>query len=81
MSSGETVRSSGADSAFRDAGTINMSLQPERFSGEVAAVFLAKGEGETQVVAQDSKLSDAKAAARMKKSWGEALDRLKELIE
>jgi hypothetical protein len=32
-------------------------------------------------VAQHSKLPDAKAAARMKKYWGEALDKLKETLE
>jgi uncharacterized protein YndB with AHSA1/START domain len=47
----------------------------------VAAAFMAKGENKTQVVAQHSKLSDAKVAAKMKKFWAEALDRLKETIE
>jgi uncharacterized protein YndB with AHSA1/START domain len=47
----------------------------------VAVGFLAKGSAKCQVVAQHSKLADAKAAAKMKKFWGEALDGLKELIE
>ena len=47
----------------------------------VAAAFLSKGPGKSQVVAQHGKLPDAKAAAKMKKFWGEALDRLKEAIE
>lgn len=47
----------------------------------VAAAFLSKGSGKCQVVAQHSKLTDSKAAAKMKKFWGEALDRLKEVIE
>ncbi|HEY6047129.1 MAG TPA: SRPBCC domain-containing protein [Pyrinomonadaceae bacterium] len=47
----------------------------------VAAAFLSKSAGKCQVVAQHSKLADAKAAAKMKKFWGEALDRLKELVE
>jgi uncharacterized protein YndB with AHSA1/START domain len=47
----------------------------------VAAAFTAKGDGKTQVVAQHSKLSDAKAAAKMKKFWAEAFDRLKKSIE
>ncbi len=34
-----------------------------------------------QVVAQHAKLKDAKAGAKMKKYWGEALDRLKKEIE
>ena len=46
----------------------------------VTAAFAAKGE-KTQVVAQHSKLADAKAAAKMKKFWSEALERLKETIE
>ena len=47
----------------------------------VAAAFLAKGDGKTQVVAQHSKLPNSRSAAKMKKFWGEALDRLKETIE
>lgn len=47
----------------------------------VAAAFLAKGNDKTQVVAQHNKLPNAKAAAKMKEFWGEALDALKELIE
>lgn len=47
----------------------------------VAAAFLSKGPDKTQVVAQHSKLPDAKAAAKMKKFWGEALDHLQEVLE
>ncbi len=47
----------------------------------VAAAFLAKDSGKCQVVAQHMKLPDAKAAAKMKKFWGEALDRLKASLE
>lgn len=47
----------------------------------VAAAFVEKGSGKTQVVAQHNKLPDAKAAAKMKKFWAEALDKLKEAIE
>lgn len=63
--------------------TTNKSLRLNWEDGKtiVATAFLAKGDGKTQVVAQHSKLPDAKAAARMKKFWGEALDALKELIE
>lgn len=42
--------------------------------------FYPKGE-KSQVVAQHGKLPDAKAAAKMKKFWAEALDALKDLIE
>lgn len=63
--------------------TANKSLRLNWEDGKtiVAAAFLAKGDGKTQVVAQHHKLPDAKAAARMKKFWTEALDRLKGLIE
>ena len=47
----------------------------------VAVAFLAKDSGKCQVVAQHMKLPDAKAAAKMKKFWANALDALKELIE
>ena len=47
----------------------------------VAAAFVPKDPGKCQVVAQHSKLADAKAAAKMKKFWGAALDRLKETLE
>jgi uncharacterized protein YndB with AHSA1/START domain len=47
----------------------------------VAAAFLPKDSGKCQVVAQHMKLPDAKAAAKMKKFWGEALDRLKASLE
>jgi len=47
----------------------------------VAAAFAPKGTGKCQVVAQHSKLTNAKAAAKMKKFWGEALDQLKASLE
>jgi hypothetical protein len=47
----------------------------------LAVAFLAKGAEKSQVVAQHSKLPDAKAAAQMKKYWSTALDRLKELLK
>ncbi len=40
--------------------------------------FYPKGDGKSQVVVQHSKLPDAKAAARMKTFWSQALDRLRE---
>jgi uncharacterized protein YndB with AHSA1/START domain len=48
---------------------------------DVVAAFYPKGEGKCQVVAQHAKLPDAKAAAKMKTFWGEALGRLKESLE
>lgn len=73
LSAGVTIRKA----------TTNKSLRLNWEDGKtiVAAAFLAKGDDKTQVVAQHSKLPDAKAAAKMKKFWGEALDALKELIE
>ena len=47
----------------------------------VAVAFYPKGAGKCQVVAQHGKLKDAKAGAKMKKYWGDALERLKEAIE
>jgi uncharacterized protein YndB with AHSA1/START domain len=47
----------------------------------VAASFLAKAKNKTQVVAQHSKLPNASAAAKMKKFWSEALERMKALTE
>lgn len=43
--------------------------------------FYPKGDGKSQVVVQHSKLPDAKAAAKMKTFWGQALDRLREVLE
>jgi len=47
----------------------------------LAIAFSAKGDNKSQVVVQHSKLPDAKSAARMKTYWGQALDRLRELLE
>jgi len=47
---------------------------------DLVVAFYPKGE-KSQVVAQHAKLKDAKSAARMKKFWGEALDRLKDSLE
>jgi uncharacterized protein YndB with AHSA1/START domain len=43
--------------------------------------FLPKGDDKSQVVVQHSKLPDAKASARMKTFWREALDRLRATLE
>jgi len=42
--------------------------------------FYPKGDGKSQVVVQHSKLPDAKAAAKMKTFWGQALERLRESL-
>lgn len=42
--------------------------------------FYAKGDDKSQVVVQHSKLADAKAAAKMKTFWSEALDRLRNAL-
>jgi uncharacterized protein YndB with AHSA1/START domain len=47
----------------------------------LAIGFYSKGDNKSQVAAQHSKLADAKAAARMKKYWAEALDRLRASLE
>lgn len=63
--------------------TANKTLRISWEDGKtlVAAAFLPKDPGKCQVVAQHMKLPDAKAAAKMKKFWGEALDRLKAALE
>ena len=43
--------------------------------------FLPKSEVTSQIVVQHGKLPDSKAAAKMKKYWAEALDRLRALLE
>lgn len=48
---------------------------------DVVAGFYPKSEGKCQVVAQHGKLKDAKAAAKMKEFWADALGRLKNLLE
>ena len=62
--------------------TPNKSLRITWEDGKtsVAVGFLAKGD-KSQVVAQHSKLPDAKSAAKMKKFWAEALERMKSLLE
>lgn len=47
----------------------------------LAITFLSKGDNKSQVVVQHSKLPNAKSAATMKKFWGEALDRLRGVVE
>ena len=71
-----------ADLTIRKA-TANKTLRITWEDGKtsVAASFLPKGSKKCQVVAQHMKLPDVKAAAKMKKFWGEALDALRELIE
>lgn len=62
--------------------TANKTLRISWAGGtDLVVAFASKGDTKCQVVAQHSKLKDAKAAAKMKRFWGGALDRLKELIE
>jgi uncharacterized protein YndB with AHSA1/START domain len=63
--------------------TTNKSLRITWENGKtsLAVAFLPKGSKKSQVVAQHSKLPDAKAAAKMKKFWSAALDRMKDLLE
>lgn len=61
--------------------TTNKSLRIVWEDGtNVAVAFYLKG-NKSQIVAQHSKLSDSKAAARMKTFWAKALERLKEILE
>lgn len=63
--------------------TTNKSLRISWENGDtsLAVAFYPKGADKCQVVAQHSRLPDAKVAARMKTFWAKALDRLKALIE
>src|ERR1041384_1641503 len=62
--------------------TTHKTLRLNLNNGNVLVVaFYPKGETKCQVVAQHAKLKDAKAGAKMKKLWADALDRLKETIE
>ena len=67
---------------IRKAST-NKSLRVTWEDGKtsLSVSFLPRDAGKSQVVAQHSKLPDAKAATKMKKFWAEALDRLKEVLE
>ena len=47
----------------------------------LSVAFYPKGRDKSQVVAQHSKLPDAKSATKMKKFWADALDRLKIVLE
>jgi hypothetical protein len=63
--------------------TTNKTLRSTWEDGKtsLSVSFYAKGVAKSQVVAQHGKLPDAKAAAKMKKFWATALDRLKEILE
>lgn len=71
-----------ADLTIRKA-TTNKTIRITWEDGKtsVAASFLPKDSKKCQVVAQHMKLPDAKAAAKMKEFWADALDALKGLIE
>ena len=63
--------------------TANKSLRITWDEGRTDMVvnFYPKGAAKCQIVAQHSKLPDAKTAAKMKKFWATSLDALKEAIE
>ena len=62
--------------------TANKTLRITWADGtDLVAAFYPRGEAKCQVVAQHSKLKDAKAGAKMKKFWANALDRLQESLE
>jgi len=63
--------------------TANKSMRITWVDGKthVEANFYAKGEGKSQVTVQHNKLKTEAAAKKMKKYWGEAMDRLKGLME
>jgi len=62
--------------------TTNKTLRINWSDGtDLVVGFYPKGEGKCQVVAQHGKLKDAKAGAKMKEFWADALGRLKDLLE
>jgi uncharacterized protein YndB with AHSA1/START domain len=66
---GLTIRNSTANK------TIRLNWNDGQTSVEFS--FLAKSDDKTQVVVTHRKLRDAKASAKMKTYWGQALDRLR----
>lgn len=62
--------------------TLNKSLRVTWNDGKTSLEigFYSKGADKSQVAVQHSKLPDAKAAAKMKKYWAEALNRLREAL-
>ncbi|HVS80863.1 MAG TPA: SRPBCC domain-containing protein [Pyrinomonadaceae bacterium] len=63
--------------------TTNKSLRISWEDGKtsLSVNFYPKGDGKSQVVVQHGKIPDAKGAAKMKKFWAQALDRLREVFE
>jgi uncharacterized protein YndB with AHSA1/START domain len=61
----------------------NKSLRITWIDGNtnVEVLFADKGDGKARVGVEHSKLATAKDAERMKKYWGEQLERLKEILE
>jgi len=63
--------------------TANKSMRVTWKDGKTSVEigFFAKADDKSQVAVQHSKLADAKNAAKMKAYWGQALDRLRALLE
>ena len=71
----------GAKLTIRKA-TENKTLRVTWGDGSNLEVSLhAKGAAKTQIVVQHGKLGNARAAAKQKQFWGEAFDRLAQLLE
>ena len=73
----------GEDGLVVRTSTANKSMRATWSDGKTSLSirFYPKDANKTQVVVQQSKLADAKAAARMKTYWSKALDRLRESLE
>ena len=62
--------------------TTNKTLRITWADGtDLVVAFYPKDTAKCQLVAQHSKLPDAKAGTKMKKFWADALDRLKQSLE
>ncbi|MGQ0600937.1 MAG: DUF4287 domain-containing protein [Anaerolineales bacterium] len=61
--------------------TANKSIRARWGESRVSVYFWPKGETKTQIAIEHSQLKNARAAARVKKFWAEALGKLKALID
>jgi uncharacterized protein YndB with AHSA1/START domain len=73
----------GEDALVVRTATANKSMRVTWKDGKssLEVSFVAKGDNKSQVVVQHSKLPNAASAAKMKTYWGQALDRLRGLLE
>jgi hypothetical protein len=59
----------------------SLRITPEDGQSDLSVMFYAKGEDKSQVAIEHDKLGTREDVARSKTYWGEALDRLKAMLE